>query len=113
MAVKKCKVQLLLQVVWCLVTNVLGLALVFQDPALLTLGQPCPGPPLSFPLGHTSLTGRIHMVGGSQRTANCHQGTSSQNLSIKSQGNIMKSPKSLYFERTKSPVECVITEIPF
>ena len=53
---KRRKVQLLLQVVWCLVTNVLGLALLFQDPALLTLGQPCHRPPLPFPLDHTSLT---------------------------------------------------------
>ena len=64
---KKRKVQLLLQVMWCLVTNVLGLALLFQDPALLTLGQPCHRPPLPFPLDHTSLTGRVHVAGGSQR----------------------------------------------
>lgn len=65
---KRCKDQLLLQVEWCLVTNVLGLELLFQDPALLTPGGPCRRPALSSPLDHTSQTGRIDMGGGFQRT---------------------------------------------
>lgn len=65
---KRRKDQLLLRVEWCLVTNVLGLELLFQDPALLTPGGPCHRPALPFPLDHISLTGRIHMVGGFQRT---------------------------------------------
>ena len=52
---KRRKDQLLLQVEWCLVTNVLGLELLFQDPALLTPGGPCHRPALPFPLDHTSL----------------------------------------------------------
>lgn len=65
---KRHKDQLLLRVEWCLVTNVLGLELLFQDPALLAPGGPCHRPALPFPLDHISLTGRIHMVGGFQRT---------------------------------------------